>query len=72
MKNLNKGIVFVYHKGNKIKVLELDNAVKNGEALLKKGYTHTATLDPCTFIEYLFNKCTDEEKIKTVKDLKKI
>ena len=69
---LNRGIVFVYHKDNNIKVLELDNAVKDGETLLKKGYTHTTTLDPCTFIEYLFNKCNDKERIKTIKDLSKL
>ena len=53
--------VFVYAKDNKIAVLDLETAM-NGkeEKLLNEGYIHTATLDPCRFIEYL---CNDSKNV---------
>lgn len=49
--------IFVYAKDGKIKVLDLESALDGGEEKLKnEGYIHTATLDPCRFIEYLCNE----------------
>lgn len=49
--------IFVYAKDGKIKVLGLESALDGGEDKLKsEGYTHTATIDPCRFIEYLCNE----------------
>lgn len=49
--------IFVYAKDSKIKVLDLESALDGGEDKLKnEGYIHTATIDPCRFIEYLCNE----------------
>jgi len=49
--------IFVYAKDGKIKALDLETALDGEEDKLKsEGYTHTATLDPCRFIEYLCNE----------------
>ena len=49
--------IFVYAKDGKIKVIDLETAINGEEDKLKsEGYTHTATLDPCRFIEYLCNE----------------
>ena len=57
-------IVFVYSKNGIIKVLDLDKAKNN--TLLQEGWVHTATLDPCAYIEYL---CNESSSIKD--DVKK-
>lgn len=49
--------IFVYAKDGKIKVLNLESIIDGKEENLKnEGYTHTATIDPCRFIEYLCNE----------------
>lgn len=49
--------IFVYAKDGKIKVLDLETAINGEEDKLKsEGYIHTATLDPCRYIEYLCNE----------------
>jgi hypothetical protein len=58
-------IVFVYSKNGIIKVLELDQFKNN--TLLQEGWVHTATLDPCAYIEYL---CNESSSIKD--DVKKL
>ena len=58
-------IVFVYSKNGIIKVLDLDKSISN--TLLQQGWTHTATLDPCAYIEYL---CNESSSIKD--DVKKL
>jgi hypothetical protein len=58
-------IVFVYSKNGLIKVLDLDEAKNN--TLLQQGWMHTATLDPCAYIEYL---CNESKAIK--KNVKKL
>ena len=58
-------IVFVYSKNGIIKVLDLNEDL--GNTLLQQGWVHTATLDPCVYIEYL---CNQSKSIK--KDVKKL
>ena len=49
--------IFVYAKDGKIKVLDLESIIDGKEENLKnEGYIHTATIDPCRFIEYLCNE----------------
>ena len=69
-------ICFVYYNAeqNKIKVLNLDNdndKIQKNE-LLKSGWKHTATIDPCIWIEYLFNNAEDVDIIADVKELANI
>jgi len=51
----SQSIIFVYKKDNYIKVLNYDFAIKYEYEYLKNGYTHIATLDAVTFIEYMSN-----------------
>lgn len=55
-------MIFIYTKDEKIKCLPLDEAKE--QSLDKKGYVHTATLDPCAFLEYLHN-VADEDDVHT-------
>jgi len=60
--------VFIYAKDGKIKVIGLQNARKASDELKKEGWTHTATLDPCMFLEYLVNKANDADILKEIKE----
>lgn len=63
--------VFVYHKNDEIKVLDLETAKKLNDKLLKEEWNHTATLDPCAWIECLFNLSEDTDIIAEVRGLSK-
>ena len=47
---------FVYAKNKQIKVLTLEEADVKGKELMAFGWKHTATIDPCMFIEHLHNR----------------
>lgn len=59
--------VFVYTKEGKIKVLSHHQDQLEKDQLLSDGWTHTATLDACRWIEWLHNNASD--KIKEINDL---
>ena len=48
-------LVFVYIKDDKIRCLDLDQAEATEKSLIVEGWKHIATIDPCTFIEHLYN-----------------
>ena len=54
--------VFVYAKDNKINVLPMEQALTDHNALIYVGWVHTATLDPCMFIEHLHNNCAPKDR----------
>lgn len=60
MDNIN-ATLFIYAKEGKIKVFDLENApTKSTERdFLKEGWRHTATIDPCAYLEYLVNDVKD-------------
>jgi hypothetical protein len=64
-------LVFVYYRQEtkEIKVLNLQDAKSQNDELITKGWSHTATLDPCKWIEYLFNETEPEDVIAGVKEL---
>jgi hypothetical protein len=66
MKNV---FVFVYAKGNEIKVLDTEQSKLLDGDLKKDGWKHTTTLDACIFIEHLHNNCDDAKK--EIKNLSK-
>lgn len=61
--------VFVFSKEGKIKVLGLEKAKEQKVELLKNGWEHTATIDPCVWIEYLFNQSEDVDIVAEVREL---
>jgi hypothetical protein len=56
-----ENIIFIYAKDGKVKAFNLEDAKAQAESLLSDGWKHTATLDSCTWIEYLCNSCYDVE-----------
>jgi hypothetical protein len=54
--------VFIYAKRGEIKALNLNESKKLHDGLMADGWKHTATLDPCIFIQYLHNDCKDLER----------
>lgn len=48
---------FIYAKNGIIKVINHDDAKELHVGLLRDGWKHTTTLDPCVFIRYLHNDC---------------
>lgn len=63
--------VFIYSKDEKIKALNLEDAKNLGDNLVKDGWVHTQTLDPCVFIEYLHNECENVDLISEIISLRK-
>lgn len=61
--------VFIYAKGYEIKVLNVEESKRLDSELKSEGWKHTATLDACTFIQYLHNDCDSIRK--EVKNLSK-
>jgi hypothetical protein len=48
-------IIFVYHKEGKIRCLNLKQARLENDTLINDGWVHTETLNPCVWIENIFN-----------------
>lgn len=65
----SKTFVFIYSYGGKIKALNEETAKKQNYELLKRGWTHTHTLDACLWIEYLHNKCNNIELLEEINSL---
>ena len=64
-----KPYVFVYAKDKVIKVLDTEESIQLHKTLIKNGWKHTATLNACTFIEYLHNMCGEVDLFNEVKEL---
>lgn len=64
-------LVFVYYRQEtkEIKVLNLNDAKSQNDELIQRGWLHTATINPCKWIEYLFNGTEPEDIIAGVRDL---
>ena len=56
-----ENIIFIYAKDGKVKALNIKDAKPQAESLLSDGWKHTATINSCTWIEYLCNSCYDVE-----------
>lgn len=67
---MNKAIIFIYTKDNKIKALDVDEATKEHNDLLYNGWIHTQTLNACVFIEHLHNDCDNESLLNKIDSLK--
>ena len=64
-------MIYTYAKDGKIICREYEDARYIHNEILKEGYKHTETTDPCAFLEHLHNECTDEEIIKQIRELGK-
>ena len=54
--------LLVYAKHGKIKVINSEAGILQHDELLEDDWLHTATIDPCIFLEFTHNKCKDIEK----------
>lgn len=64
-------IVFVYFKDGKIKALDVEQGKINHQKMINEGWKHTSTLNPCIFIEQLFNEIPESELRKSIQSLAK-
>lgn len=71
---MTKTFVFIYYheKDNKVKALPLEQSELQNSVLLHSGWVHTATLDPCAWVEHLCNKSNVDGIINEIEELKKI
>jgi hypothetical protein len=60
--------IFIYAKDLKIKVLNFETSKTLHDEMIEKGWTHVHTLNPCVFIEYLFDK-SDNEIVNSIRSL---
>lgn len=67
---MNVPIVFVYAKDDKIKVLDLEKSKAEHDSLLADNWKHTATLNACVYIEYLYMVDNPLEILKELKTAK--
>ena len=65
---MNDQIAFVYVKDGKAKVLAHDSAERNHSELIISGWMHTATIDPCGYIEDLINCRYPKKQLKRLKE----
>ena len=47
--------VFIYSKNGQIKALNHINSLHQHNYLISQNYKHIATIDACTWIEFIFN-----------------
>jgi hypothetical protein len=59
--------VFIYVKDNKVKVFDLETSKELHDSMIKQGYKHIATLDPCKWIEFIINQDQDKDIISEVR-----
>lgn len=63
--------VFVFAKDGKIEALNIEDAKRLQNELVKNGWVHTKTLDACAYIQYLHNDCEEVDLIDEIKSLKR-
>ena len=66
---MEQTFIFIYARKGKIKALNFESAKILEDKLLKDGWVHTATLDPCIYFEFLHNDCKKKDLIKEVERL---
>ena len=61
--------VFIYYKNGKIRALNQEDSLAQHKKLIAENWKHTATLDVCRWIEYLFNKSEDVDMVAEIREL---
>ena len=62
--------LFIYSRKGEVKMLNLNDATVFEQSKERKKRKHTATIEPCVFIENLCNRCTSEQIIEEINELK--
>lgn len=62
--------IFIYSRKGEVKVLNVYDAAVFEQTKECKNWKHTATIDPCIFIENLCNRCNNEQIIEEIMELK--
>ena len=62
--------LFIYSRKGEVKMLNLNDATVFEQSKERKKWKHTATIEPCVFIENLCNRCTSEQIIEEINELK--
>lgn len=69
--DINK-ISFVYYKNGRIKVLRHDEARRENDKLLSKGWVHTKTMDVNLWIENIYNNLDRDSRLNEIYNLSRI
>lgn len=64
-----KQYLFTYFKEGKLKILTQYDRKELHDNLVQNGWEHTNTLNPASFIEYLFNECNDSDMAGEIHNL---
>lgn len=60
-------VIFTYSKNGILKVIDDEATQNTHDELLLNGWIHTATIDPCVYLQYLCNESkTIETDIKSL------
>ena len=62
--------LFIYSRKGEVKVLNVYDAAVFEQNKQRKYWKLTATIEPCVFIENLCNRCTSEQIIEEINELK--
>ena len=62
--------LFIYSRKGEVKVLNLNDSINFEQSKERKKWKHTATIEPCVFIENLCNRCANNEIIEEINELK--
>jgi hypothetical protein len=61
--------IYVYANSNGIKCLGQSEAEAKHNELIDSGYKHTATMDACMLLEYLYNRCDFRQRAENIEAL---
>lgn len=65
-------VVFIYVKGESVKVLDFEQSQKEHKVLVKNKWSHIVTLSSATWLNMLLNLKEPEDIIAEVKELRTI
>ena len=60
--------IFIYSRDGKIKVLNFETSKVLHNEMIEKGWVLVHSINPCIFIEYIFEK-SDTEIINSIRSL---
>ena len=66
---IDRYFVFVYVKGEKVKVLSYYDALIFDKTEEKKEWQLTSTIDPCIFLKYLCDQKENDMQLMAIKSL---
>ena len=67
---MTQTFLFIYSRKGEVKVLNLNDSINFEQSKERKKWKQNCVIEPCVFIENLCNRCTDEQIIEEINELK--